>query len=53
MTLRQLLAELELEAADGSRLNEDILIEVGRERRTLQSSYRDHVFILVAGPPAQ
>lgn len=53
MTLRQLLAELELHTATGTGVDEQVLILVGRELRHLDSTYQDHAYILVAGPVAQ
>lgn len=51
MTLRQLLAELEAKSMNGTNMDSELLVRVGREFRTVTSTYTDGTFILVAGLP--
>lgn len=51
MTLRQLLADLEAKNMNGTNMDSEILVRVGREYRTVTTSYVDGTFILVAGMP--
>lgn len=51
MTVRELIHDLVDHAEDGTRMGDEILIRVGRELRTVSSSYSDGTFLLIAGEP--
>lgn len=51
MTVRQLLIALLQHTEDGRRLEDEILLRVGEETRTLEASYSDGTFILIASTP--
>lgn len=49
MTVRELLRALIEHATDGRTLNDEILVRTNGDVRTLDTSYSDGTFILVAG----
>lgn len=53
MTVRELLHGLVDHAADGRRLDDEILIQVGTETRSVSASYANGTFILIAGAPVE
>lgn len=54
MTLRELLARLEGHAeAWPLNLDRPIYVQVGREKRTVATTYVDTGFVLVAGRPVR
>lgn len=53
MTIRELLQALIGHAADGRKLEDEVLIRVGDETRAIDSSYMDGTFVLIAGKPVR
>jgi hypothetical protein len=51
MNVRDLLASLAGHAADGRRADDEVFVRVGRELRSVEASYTDGTFILIAGNP--
>lgn len=51
MTVRELLAAVSEHAEDGTRTGDEVVVLVGRERRSLATGYSDGTFVLVAGAP--
>jgi hypothetical protein len=51
VNVRDLLASLADHAADGRRSGDEVLVRVGRELRSVEASYADGTFILIAGKP--
>jgi hypothetical protein len=49
--VRELLEAITDHAEDGARANDEVVLLVGRERRSVSASYSDGTFILVAGAP--
>lgn len=36
---------------DGRHANDEVVLEVGKERRSVTASHSDGTFVLIAGPP--
>lgn len=53
MTLRELLHDLQQKNLNGTNMDSEIYVKVGREYRTVTTSYTNGTFILVAGPPVK
>lgn len=51
MTIRELLHDLIGHADDGRRIEDEVVVRVGRELRAVDTSYSDGTFILIAGDP--
>lgn len=51
MKVRELLEELAAHADDGRRADDEVILVVGAEVRSVHASYSDGTFILIAGPP--
>jgi hypothetical protein len=51
MLVRQLLIALLQHTEDGRRLDDEVLLKVGNETRTVDASYSDGTFILIARDP--
>lgn len=49
MTVRELLQGLLDHTADGRRLEDEVLVRIDREAWSLEQSYSDGTFILIAG----
>lgn len=47
--VRELRDKITDHAADGRRLNDVVLVKVGRDLRRVTASYTDGTFILIAG----
>lgn len=51
MTIRELLQGLLDHTADGRRIDDEVLVRIGGTEHTVEASYSDGTFILIAGPP--
>jgi len=51
MSVRELLHRLLDHAGDGRAMNDEILVKIDGEMRTIGGSYSDGTFILTAGAP--
>lgn len=53
MTIRDLLAAVKMHAHNGRYLDVEVLVRVGREYRSVEASYVNGAFILIAGDPVE
>lgn len=51
MTVRELLHRLLDHADDGRTMNDEIVVKINGDLRSISASYSDGTFILVAGNP--
>lgn len=51
MKVRELLQAITDHADDGRHADDEVILKVGREIRSVSASYSDGTFTLIAGPP--